>query len=328
MIHVLAVTGPTASGKTALALALAERLGGEILSMDSMQLYRGMDIGTAKATPEERAAVPHHMIDILSPTEQYSAADYAVRATEVIREIAARGRLPILCGGTGLYLEAVRTGRHGAPMAADPDFRARMHALAEEEGAQALHARLAEVDPVSAAAIHPNNVVRVVRALEIYHLTGKPKSEVDAAAATQNDELSILNLTLLFQDRELLYQRIALRVDQMMAEGLMTETERLWREGALAEGLPGAAAIGYKECLPALRGEESVEAAKERLCLATRHYAKRQLTWFCGHPHTPVYVDDEAGLRPKAALIEECEALARAFLRGDDTLGSALPPNL
>lgn len=314
MIKAVAITGPTASGKTALAIALAKRLDGEIISLDSMQLYRGMDIGTAKATAEEQAAVPHHMIDLLPPTVQYSAAEYALRATEIAKEIASRGHLPIFCGGTGLYLEAVRTARHGAPLVQDLAFRKSMQELAEREGRLAVHARLAEIDPVAAESIHPNNLVRVVRALEIHHLTGKTKTETDAAAPTENGELSLLNITLLFHDRALLYERIDRRVEQMFAEGLMTEAECLWREGALAEGLPGASAIGYKECLPALLGEETIEGARARLSLATRHYAKRQLTWFCGHPHTPVYVDGEEGLREMSSLVAECESMVLDFL--------------
>lgn len=313
-IRCLAVTGATASGKTALAIALALALDGEIVSCDSMQVYRGMDIGTAKATAKEQALVPHHLIDILDPTEPFSAADYAVRAEAAIREIHARGRVPILCGGTGLYLEAVRTGRHGEPLAADEDFRRTMQALAEREGEAALHARLAQVDPETAAAVHPNNVKRVIRALEIYHVTGKPKSEIDRAAPTENPALSILNLFLDFEDRALLYARIDARVDAMAEMGLFEETERLLREGKLREGTTAAAAIGYKECLGALRGEMTREEAKALLKNATHHYAKRQKTWFSSHPHIRLAADADGALRPTDVLLAEALSYAQDFL--------------
>lgn len=313
-IRCLAVTGATASGKTALAIALARALDGEIVSCDSMQVYRGMDIGTAKATPEEQALVPHHLIDILDPTEPFCAADYAVRAEAVIREIHARGHVPILCGGTGLYLEAVRTARHGTPIAADEAFRREMQALAEREGEDALHARLREIDPETAASVHKNNVKRVIRALEIYHLTGKPKSLIDREAPEENPALSVLNLFLDFDDRALLYARIDARVEAMAAAGLFEETERLLKEGKLVEGTTAAAAIGYKECLGALRGEMTREEALSVLKNATHHYAKRQKTWFAGHPHVRVLADREGRVRDADGLL--CEALshARTFL--------------
>ena len=313
-VKVVAVSGPTAGGKTGLAIALAQALDGEIVCCDSMQVYRGMDIGTAKPTAPEKAAVPHHMVDILDPTQPFSAADYAALAEKVILEIASRGRLPILCGGTGLYLEALRTARHGAPMATDEAYRAALMRLAETEGKEAVHARLAEIDPEAAAAIHPNNVRRVVRALEIHHVTGKTKTETDRAASTENPRLSILNLTLSYHDRALLYRRIDQRVEQMMREGLLAETERLYRAGKLLAGTTAAAAIGYKECLGAVTGECSVETAVETLKNATHHYAKRQETWFASHPHLSLYADDEAGMRPFRDVLDEARALIASFL--------------
>ncbi len=316
-IKCLAVTGATASGKTALAIALAERLNGEIVSCDSMQVYRGMDIGTAKATREEQARVPHHLIDILDPKEPFSAAEYAALAEEAVRDIDARGKTPVFCGGTGLYLEAVRTKRHGVPMESDEAFRAEMLALAEGQGKEALHARLAAVDPVSAEAIHPNNVKRVIRALEIYHLTGKSKSESDGEASVENPHLSVCNLFLDFHDRSLLYRRIDERVEEMARAGLFAEAERLLREGKLQPGTTAAAAIGYKECLGALRGDMTRDAALADLKNATHHYAKRQKTWFSAKPHIRVYADENGEMRDKDAVLFEALAHARAYLELD-----------
>ena len=302
-IKCLAVTGPTAGGKTSLAIALAQALGGEIISCDSMQIYRGMDIGTAKATAEEKAGVPHHMIDILEPTEPFSAAEYAERAEAVVREIAARGNIPIFCGGTGLYLEAVRTARHGTPMESDPVFRAEAEEFAKAMGNEALHARLRAVDPVSAEEIHPNNVKRVIRALEIYQVTGKPKSVTDREACEENPRLSVLNLCLRFHSRELLYRRIDERVEAMADAGLFEETERLYRTGRLLPGSTAAAAIGYKECLGVLSGELT-------------HYAKRQETWFSAKEHCAIYRDSETGeLRPADEVLAEALAVARSYLK-------------
>lgn len=313
-IRCVAVTGATASGKTALAIALALALDGEIVSCDSMQVYRGMDVGTAKATAEEQALVPHHLIDILDPTEPFSAADYAVRAEAAIREIHARGHVPILCGGTGLYLEAVRTARHGTPVAADEVFRREMQLLAETEGEAALHARLAEVDPETAAAVHPNNVKRVIRALEIHHVTGRPKSVLDKEAPSENPTLSVLNLFLDFGDRALLYARIDARVEAMVNAGLFEETERLLREGRLREGTTAAAAIGYKECLGALRGEMTRDEAKAMLKNATHHYAKRQKTWFSAHPHVRLAADAGGVVRAPEELLAEALFHVNGFL--------------
>lgn len=317
-IKCLAVTGPTAGGKTALAIALAEALGGEIISLDSMQIYRGMDIGTAKATPEEQRAVPHHLIDILDPTESFSAAEYAVRAERAVKEIHERGRVPIFCGGTGLYLEAVRTARHGTPTETDEHFRREMEAFAAREGEEALHARLREVDPVSADAVHPNNVKRVIRALEIHHATGKPKSEIDKEASTENPLLSLCNLFLDYSDRALLYRRIDARVEAMADMGLFEETEWLYRAGKLLPGSTAAAAIGYKECLGAIHGDMTREEALAALKNATHHYAKRQKTWFVKHPHVRIAADAEGDVRKSEDILAEALAVARAYLNDNE----------
>lgn len=313
-IKVIAVTGPTASGKSALALALARALDGEIVSCDSMQVYRGMDIGTAKPTREELATVPHHMIDVLEPNEAFSAAEYAVLAERAIEDVWERGKIPIVCGGTGLYLEALKSARHGAPMPTLPAFRAEMRALAEREGNEALYARLCEIDAESAEKIHKNNVTRVIRALEIYQATGKTKSQLDREASKENPRLSVLNLTLTYRSREALYRRIDMRVDEMMRAGLLEETKRLSLAGALKKGSTAAAAIGYKECIGALTGEITESEAADALKLATRHYAKRQITWFSSKEHIPIYADNAEGMREGKDILQDALEAARNFL--------------
>ena len=277
----IAVVGPTASGKSALALLLAERFGGEIVSCDSMQIYRGMDIGTAKPTPEERHRVPHHMIDILDPDEPYSAADYGDEAARVATEILSRGKLPVFCGGTGLYLTAALTGRHGDAPPSDPALRAELSERGKtEEGRAKLYEELAAVDPISAAATHKNNLRRVVRALEIYRLTGKPKSVFDEESRNCPPRFDCLTLGLDFPERGALYRRIDRRVDEMTAAGLYDEAKTLWEKGYLAPGTTAGQAIGYRQFLPCFTGDLTPEEAAEDIKLATRRYAKRQLTWF------------------------------------------------
>ena len=277
----IAVVGPTASGKSALALLLAERFGGEIVSCDSMQIYRGMDIGTAKPTPEERRRVPHHMIDILDPDEPYSAADYGDEAARVATEILSRGKLPVFCGGTGLYLTAALTGRHGDAPPSDPALRAELSERGKtEEGRAKLYEELAALDPISAAATHKNNLRRVVRALEIYRLTGKPKSVFDEESRNCPPRFDCLTLGLDFPERGALYRRIDRRVDEMAAAGLYNEAKTLWEKGYLAPGTTAGQAIGYRQFLPCFTGDLTPEEAAEDIKLATRRYAKRQLTWF------------------------------------------------
>jgi tRNA dimethylallyltransferase len=276
-----AVVGPTASGKTALALALGKRLSCEIVSCDSMQIYREMDIGTAKPTKEEQAVLPHHLIDFLPPGTPYSAADYAADAYRAVTDILFRGALPLFCGGTGLYLDAARRGgEENSEIPGATAVRARLAAEAAEQGSEALWARLAQVDPAAAAATHPNNIRRVIRALEIYETTGIPKSEWDRRTRERPPVLHILPFMITYPDREVLYRRIDARVDEMLRLGLVEEAARLYEGGCLAPGSTAAQAIGYKELLPYLRGECDLPGARQALCLATRHYAKRQLTWF------------------------------------------------
>ena len=283
--RIIAVVGPTASGKSALALTLAERLGGEIVSCDSMQIYRGMDIGTAKPTLAERAAVPHHLIDIAEPEEAFSAVDYIAAAGEAVSDILSRGKLPILCGGTGLYLDAFLRGESVETPGADPAVREELAALAAERGGEYLHGLLAEVDPESAAAIHPNNLRRVIRALELYRATGVTKTEWDRRSREAPCRFHATVLGLSYQNREILYGRIERRVDQMVAEGLLGEVRALAARGVFERSPTAAAAIGYKELLPYLAGECTLDEALAELKTATRRYAKRQMTWFSAKPY-------------------------------------------
>ena len=277
---IIAVVGPTASGKSALALELAKRYGGEIVSLDSMQLYRRMNVGTAKPTADEMAAVPHHLIDVAEPTESFSAADYVSLADKAIREIIARGKKPIICGGTGLYLDALLRESDFGEGLTDENLRAELLEFARVHGAEALHAQLRELDTESAEAIHPNNVKRVARAIEICRLSGEKKSEIDRRSNEGENRFDIRCVGLFYPERVRLYERIDARVDAMMADGLIEETRSLMDEGVFEKNSTAAQAIGYKELMGYIRGEESLEVASERLKMATRRYAKRQITWF------------------------------------------------
>lgn len=279
-IKILCVVGPTASGKSALALELAKRLDGEIISCDSMQIYRGMDIGTAKPTADELSRVRHHMIDIAEPDTDFSCADYVTMAEKAIKDCAARGKLPIVCGGTGLYLDALLRGADFEENAGDENIREELLAFAEREGVDALHAELAAIDPESAAAIHKNNVKRVVRAIEIYRVCGVPKSELDRRSRLLGDRFDATVIGLRYNDRDILYGRIEKRLDMMIAEGLEAETRKLLSDGVFEKNRTAAQAIGYKELLGYISGEETLKDASDRLKMATRRYAKRQMTWF------------------------------------------------
>ena len=279
---VLAIVGPTASGKTGLSVALAKRLGGEIVSCDSMQLYRYMDVGTAKPTEEEKQGSPHHLMDILDPTDPkgYSCADYTRDAKAVVDDILSRGKLPIVCGGTGLYLDAFLRGGSFESTDVDLDLRRELTEYAEVHGAEALHVMLRELDPEAAEATHPNNIKRVVRAIEIYRTTGCTKSELDRRSREVESPYSPLVLGLKYNNREILYDRIGRRVDMMLSDGLVEETKKLREMGVFETCLTAAQAIGYKEFLPYFAGEATLEEAADQIRLSTRRYAKRQLTWF------------------------------------------------
>jgi len=274
---VLVLVGPTAVGKTALSIGIAERWNAEIISGDSMQVYRGMDIGTAKASPEERARVRHHLIDIVDPDEPFSVSDYQRLAREAIADIAGRGKLPFVVGGTGLYIEAALYDFRFTPAGVNPDLREELRRLAETEGPEALHARLAERDPETARRLHPNDVKRVIRALEIQAATGIPLSRHLAGHSRRPVyDLCIIGLTM---DRQTLYKRIEQRVDQMLEKGLVDEVRALLERGCTRE-MVSMQALGYKEIAEHLEGLCTLEEAVERMKRGTRRYAKRQLSWF------------------------------------------------
>ena len=297
-IKIIAVTGPTASGKTALAIELAKRLDGEIISCDSMQIYRGMDIGTAKPTKAELAEVPHHLIDVLPPDVPYSCSDYVKDAERAVEDIISRGKLPIFCGGTGLYLDRFLRGGNDDGAACDDNLREELKQFVDENGADALYERLVELDPEAATTIHKNNVKRVMRAVEICLVTGQKKSEIDKKNSEIVDKYDHKVITLAFQNRDLLYERIERRVDLMIEQGLLDETKLLMDEGVFERSQTAAQAIGYKELLPYLRGEDSLKNCIEELKKATRRYAKRQTTWFSGKDYAhKVYVDDGNSLK-------------------------------
>ena len=316
MIFALAITGPTASGKTALSLALAERLSCEIISCDSMQIYKGMDIGTAKATVAERESVPHHLIDFLSPTESYSVESYRASAIECVRDITSRGKLPLFVGGTGLYIDSVSRGCAQDAPESDPEYREELFSrIKTDEDITALWERLRQVDPESAEKIHKNNVKRVIRALEIYDKTGKPKSQLDRESVEAPGEVFVGMITIDFLDRDLLYRRVDTRVDIMMKEGLLCEVKSLYDAGLLSDGT-ASAAIGYKELIEYLDGRCTLDEAVENLKLASRRYAKRQLTWFRHEKGARTIYADRLDGRLKSAeeMLDEALALLEEFL--------------
>ena len=310
--RILAVVGSTASGKTALAIALAKALDGEIVSCDSMQLYRHMDIGTAKPDAEEQAGIPHHMIDVFDPTDPrgYSVADYVRDAREAVDDILARGKLPILCGGTGLYLDAFLRGGSFEVTDTDPALRAELQQMAAEQGNEVVHAMLRELDPEAADAIHPNNVKRVIRAIEICRTTGKTKTELDRTSREVECPYDACVIGLRYTDRAVLYDRIDRRVDVMLEAGLVEETRRL-REMGVFEACPTAAqAIGYKELFPYLDGEVTLQDAAEVLKMATRRYAKRQITWFSAKDYVRwIDADSETGTRDFEDIVNNAKKL-------------------
>ena len=280
--RILAVVGSTASGKTSLAVELARQLNGEIVSCDSMQIYKGMNVGTATPDESERQGIPHHLMDFVDPTDPrgYSCADYVAHARSVVADILSRGKLPILCGGTGLYLDAFLRGGTFEITDSDPTLRDELYAFAEREGVDALHAVLRELDPETAEAVHPNNIKRVVRAVEICKTTGRRKSDLDRESRIPDSHYDATVIGLHYDSRELLYERIDRRVDIMLSEGLLEETRRLREKGVFETCRTAAQAIGYKELFPYLDGEKTLEECVETLKMATRRYAKRQLTWF------------------------------------------------
>lgn len=306
--RVLAVVGPTATGKTALGVALAERFNGEIISADSMQIYKGLDIGTAKVTPEETHGVPHWCVDILPPQSRFSVADFTAMAARCIQDIAARGRLPVIVGGTGLYVQSLLYGVNFTAEKPPAGLRAGLAAELEAKGAVTMYAELEAVDPEAAAAIHPNNTVRVLRALEHYRATGKRLSEQKAASLPPERPYTALVLGLNYPCRQQLYDRINARVDRMMAAGLLDEAKLVYR--SRGSYLTAAQAIGYKELFPYFEGRAELGACVDKLKQASRNYAKRQLTWF-GRMDV-VWLDAGAD-----DVRQQAVSLAEKFLRGE-----------
>lgn len=272
----IVIIGPTAVGKTKLSVELARKLNGEIISGDSMQIYRGMDIGTAKIKPEEMNGVPHHLIDIKEPDESFSAAEFQARGRQLVEEIHNRNRMPVVAGGTGLYIQSLIYDYHFSELPSHPEIRQKLEELAEQQGINALYEELERLDPESAKKIHPNNTRRVIRALEVYHSSGKTMTQYQE---NQDDELiyevALIGLTA---EREVLYNRINARVDEMMDNGLLEEVASLYNKGI--KDCQSIQAIGYKELYSYLEGKTTLNEAVEQLKQNSRRYAKRQLTWF------------------------------------------------
>ncbi|MCL6609948.1 MAG: tRNA (adenosine(37)-N6)-dimethylallyltransferase MiaA [Peptococcaceae bacterium] len=272
----LAIVGPTATGKTEISLRVARNLGAEIISADSMLIYRGMDIGTAKPTREERDLVPHHMIDVADPGDTYNVALYSRQVKGVLKEIRKRGNLPLLAGGTGLYVRAVVDGYNFTDAGTDPELRSRLMRECNTLGRAALHERLKKIDPLTASRLHVNDVKRVVRALEVYYLTGKTLS--GSAGREESPSFNLLMYGLIMNRKDL-YSRIEERVDKMMAAGLVDEVRGLLAGGYTPE-LTSMQGLGYKEIILYLKGELTLDQAVELLKRNTRRFAKRQITWF------------------------------------------------
>ena len=278
MRDMIILAGPTAVGKTRLSIELAKKVGGEIISADSMQVYRHMDIGSAKIRPEDMQGIPHHMIDILEPWEPFNVAVFKEKCEVCLQDIYAGGRVPIVAGGTGFYIQALLRDIDFTENEDNTEYRARLESLAAKEGAERLHEMLRKVDPDAADAIHTNNIRRTIRALEYFHLTGE---RISSHNKTEREKTSAYNSCyfVLNDDRERLYAGIDRRVDQMLSEGLVEEVKRL-REMGCRRDMVSMQGLGYKEILAWLDGETTYEQAVEILKRNTRHFAKRQLTWF------------------------------------------------
>lgn len=275
--RLICICGPTASGKTALSVALAKQLHTEIISADSMQIYRGMDIGTAKPTAEERQGVPHHLLDVCAPGEPFSVARYVELADAAAQDVLSRGMVPIVAGGTGLYMDALIECSTFSGDETDLSVREKYQRMAAEQGNEAVHACLAKVDPEGAERLHPNNLKRVIRALEVYEQTGMTIDAFNRLHKRPAPKYAALKIGICPAERQTLYDRIDRRVDQMLADGLIEETKRLLDSGALAG--TAAQAIGYKELLGYLQGDAPLADCVALLKQRSRNYAKRQLTW-------------------------------------------------
>ena len=276
---IIVVCGPTASGKTALAVELAKAHNGEVVSSDSMQIYRRMDIGTAKPTVEEMQGIPHHMIDIIDPAEDFSVARYVDMAAKCVDDILSRGKLPIVAGGTGLYIDSLLSGRTFSAFSPESPLRGELEGRIRAEGGEKLLEELAKVDPESAARLHPNDEKRIVRALEVYLTTGKTITQHNAETQAIPPRYDALTLNLSYENREDMWGRIDRRVDVMMEQGLVEEVRALLSSG-VPDKCTAMQAIGYKEMVQAVRVTGDYKAGAEEIKLRSRQYAKRQLTWF------------------------------------------------
>jgi len=279
----ICIAGPTASGKSAAARAIAQRWPVEIINVDSATIYRGMDIGTAKPTAQERAEVTHHLLDILDPADSYSVASFRRDALQCVHDIQARGHLPLLVGGTMMYFKALRDGLNDLP-AANPDIRKNLEAHAALEGWPAMHAWLKTVDPITAQRLSPNDSQRIGRALEIWQISGQPMSALLGATQPADEPVATITLSLEPLERSLLHTRIAERFDQMLELGLVTEVQALYARGDLHPGLPSVRCVGYRQLWAMLEGELDLKQAKEQAISATRQLAKRQITWLRSQP--------------------------------------------
>ena len=276
-IPVIVVCGPTASGKTAVGVELAIRLGGEVVSADSMQIYKGLAISTAKPTYEEMKGIPHHLMDFLEPDEPFSVADYVKMARECISDIRSRGKLPIIVGGTGLYINSLIDNISFDHIVSDDNLRKKLEAEASEMGKEHMHEKLRSLDPEAAERIHPNNIIRVIRAIEMCLLSGKSGSENREESRKNESPYEPCMIGLTCFDRQVLYDRINRRVDKMLEEGLEAEVRAVYEKYKLRTAFN---AIGFKEMIPYFEGECSLEEATDKIKQESRHYAKRQLTWF------------------------------------------------
>jgi tRNA dimethylallyltransferase len=310
----IVLTGPTAVGKTSLSISLAKAVNGEIISADSMQVYKGMDIGSAKIRKEEMQGVTHYLVDILEPEEEFHIVKFQELAKAALEEIYAKGKIPILVGGTGFYIQAVTRDIDFTQAEQETSYREELEQFAKEKGAEYLHEKLREVDSKSAENIHANNVKRVIRALEFYHQNGTPISEHNEE---QKQQTSPYNLAyfVLTAPRESLYERIDRRVDQMMEEGLLEEVKSL-RERGCHRGMVSMQGLGYKEILAYLEGEYPLEEAVRILKRDTRHFAKRQLTWF-RREQDVIWVDKEQFHWNEAEILE----YMMSVLKEQDLLG-------
>lgn len=279
---ILVIGGPTAVGKTELSIELAKRLNGEIISADSMQIYKYMDIGSAKVSKEEMNRVVHHLIDVVDPSENFSVADYKEQGEKAIKEIISRGKLPIIVGGTGLYINSLTCNMNFTEAEKDEEYRKDLDKLANEHGNNYIHEMLKDIDPISYKEIHANNRKRVIRALEVYKLTGKPFSSYNAGEDFYKSEYDV-HYYVLTMDREKLYERINLRVDIMMEKGLLEECIKL-KEMGYTSSMQSMQGIGYKEILYYLEGDVKLQEAINMIKQGSRNYAKRQLTWFRRDP--------------------------------------------